>query len=757
MNKIAWHRWGVLFLLFVLVSIPLIEALAYEEQAALQALPAPWKIDTVDDGRLIGNLGPHSLAYGGPNNYPHTAYGKDRLYHSYWDGAAWVTETIDSSVMVGKNASIAVDSLGWVYITYYDETNADLKFATNWKGWWEITTLASSGDVGSQSYVFASWAEQGPDVSVGYLDSTNHNVKFLYSDVDMNGYWSAPELVSGSLYVTSFAMTMRAYTPYVSLAYLNTGTSQFNIGYTTYDEFGNWTTPEVVSDEQCSATTGIAVDGAGVPYIPVSYNVNGLGWITYLAYREGDLWVGAMNSNLLLSLYDPKPDALSISYSPVEELVYIAMQLPTSNPSYHDLFVVRGLKDIWDSGTSYYVQNDAYGDNFPAVAVPANTDSLKAGVIYLSASFLKYEYLNGAPESWKEDRSPVDASSDRGACNVVRVDNSGRVHLLYYRADTGALNYRVTNASGWSSTFTVSGSGEWADCSWISRPSMDLRSDGTPVVSYVNSNDELVYAAWSCGGRCGFTRNTVDTGLSNGSTAIAVSTADKINILYHKNDHLTFAYNTIPQLLAWNTLVVDSSISTYGPISLETDGNDRLHAAFVSIMDYPYYGRYGFGSNTWTGIVQLEDSSWTMDPVRVAVNPLNNLPQVAYILGKDLKISSYNCNLIFCVWSPSIVDTPTDPMGALGAPSFTIDSKGRRLLAYYYSSPAQGQKGLKYLTLDGATSRSQMIESTTNTIDGTSMALRSGDVPVISYHLWQFGQVKVAWGSYGIFLPVIVR
>src|SRR5574340_118611 len=235
MNKTAWHRWGVLFLLFILVSVPMVEALAYEEQASLQALPAPWKIDTVDDGRLIGNLGSHSLAYGGPNNYPHIAYGKDGLYHSYWNGTAWVTETIDSSVMVGKNASIAVDSVGWVYITYYDETNADLKFATNWKGWWEITTLASTGDVGSQSYIFASWAGQGPDISVGYLDSTNHNVKFMYSYVEMNGYWSAPELASGGLHVISFAMTMWAYNPHLSLAYLNTGTSQFNIGYTTYD------------------------------------------------------------------------------------------------------------------------------------------------------------------------------------------------------------------------------------------------------------------------------------------------------------------------------------------------------------------------------------------------------------------------------------------------------------------------------------------------------------------------------------------
>ena len=44
--------------------------------------------------------------------------------------------------------SIAVDSGGKVHISYYDDTNAALKYATNTTGAWVTTTVDNSGDVG---------------------------------------------------------------------------------------------------------------------------------------------------------------------------------------------------------------------------------------------------------------------------------------------------------------------------------------------------------------------------------------------------------------------------------------------------------------------------------------------------------------------------------------------------------------------------------------------------------------------------------
>ncbi len=71
---------------------------------------------------------------------PHISY-RDiwnmNLKYAYWNGTAWLNETVDSEGEVGITTSIRVDSLDRPHIAYFDRTNNSLKYAywngTGWK------------------------------------------------------------------------------------------------------------------------------------------------------------------------------------------------------------------------------------------------------------------------------------------------------------------------------------------------------------------------------------------------------------------------------------------------------------------------------------------------------------------------------------------------------------------------------------------------------------------------------------------------
>lgn len=102
------------------------------------------------------------------------------------------TTTIDSSGTVGSYNSIGVDSNHKIHIAYYDETNGDLKYATNSSGAWVTSTIESTGTVGT----YVSLEITGDDdIYISYFDTTNNSLKYATKGLSSSS-WSTDTIDS---------------------------------------------------------------------------------------------------------------------------------------------------------------------------------------------------------------------------------------------------------------------------------------------------------------------------------------------------------------------------------------------------------------------------------------------------------------------------------------------------------------------------------------------------------------------------------
>ena len=108
---------------------------------------------------------------------------------------------VDTTSSVGTHTSIAIDSNDGVHISYRDHTNDDLKYATCSSGCttasnWDKVSVDTTSSVGTHTSIAI---DSNDAVHISYFDNTNDDLKYVVLDSSSNvyGYSISPDLPAG--------------------------------------------------------------------------------------------------------------------------------------------------------------------------------------------------------------------------------------------------------------------------------------------------------------------------------------------------------------------------------------------------------------------------------------------------------------------------------------------------------------------------------------------------------------------------------
>ena len=350
----------------------------------------------------------------------------------------FVIEAADSSstANVGGANSTALDALGNPHVSYFDLTNANLKYARRASGvWTKETADGSSNSVGSDTSIEID-ANGNPHIS--YYDGTLGDLKYAWKS---GGIWNrevadAPNVVGrfSSLELDALG------NPHVS--YFDQTSA--NLKY-AWKSGGAWSTETAdASANSVGQHCSLALDASGNPHVTYLDQNN---WVLKHAWKSMGIWsIETADSGTYNEVFLGTFTSLAIDASGNLHVTYRDLA--------KGLKYARKIGGFWTTELADTAGGGGVGQ-FSSLALDAQGNP---HVAYESFFDNNVRYARKSGGAWTLQYA--DSLTNSGQYTAIAVDASGRPHITYLHVSPlNQLNYAVGSApTGVSPSIASSGS-----------------------------------------------------------------------------------------------------------------------------------------------------------------------------------------------------------------------------------------------------------------------------------------------------------
>ena len=418
-----------------------------------------WHVEIVDTpGVAPGVVGAHPSLKLDEVGRPHISYFDESnldLKHAWNLGAGWQIEVVAAEGSVGEFNSLALSNQGEPCIAYYDQSEVTVRYAVGNEPGWNITPVETSRVVGYYPDLALDTAGF-PHVS--YYDSTFGDLMHAYEDaagwhrepVDRRGdtgQWTSIE-------VDSQGRVDIAYAGYYSGEHLR---------YAAKDDCG-WQI-ETIHEDITPTRISLELDGDDQPHVAFrSWTIRP----NCYAYRTGGTWqIEPFMQEYSTVCHSLALDDWGYPHVSVGRVTYDGGCLMYA---FHDGFAWHSetLGQNTVSGSSLRLGVDGY----PRIVV---TEQWGWGPLFACRD----------PSGWHTSQIDMVPSGEGQNCSLT-LDGADRPHAAYYDSRDGDLRYAWHDGGAWHIEVVDQGFdvGAW--------PSIRLMPDGTPCIAYFDRTSRAV-------------------------------------------------------------------------------------------------------------------------------------------------------------------------------------------------------------------------------------------------------------------------